>query len=275
MSFSDYLKRYSTINTQFLDDYSSIFKENYNEDTPLINSKILQNWLKLSKTTYYIAKIKENLRLNIDYIEKKVDKKGSHGGQNEKVYFLTPTAAKKFCMISKSPVAEEVRQYFIDVEKNYKNYILHVNESMQQKNKELMQNQKPKVSPEKGIIYVFRALDAEGENLFKIGRTISSKTRFNSYNSGLANNLEILMSYETDKPKQVETCVKTFMKDVQYRKYKEIYEVDLNIIRKTIEQCDKFSGKFTYMVKNQKKKPANYKNVKEGDKLFMMIPGGK
>jgi hypothetical protein len=36
--------------------------------------------------------------------------------------------------------------------------------------------------------------------------------------------------YETDNIDQVESCIKTYMKKAQYRKYKEVYQVDL-------EQC--------------------------------------
>ena len=46
------------------------------------------------------------------------------------------------------------------------------------------------------------------------------------------------MTYEADNIEQLESCVKVMMKKVQYRKYKEIYEVDLDIIRNVIKDCD-------------------------------------
>ena len=55
--------------------------------------------------------------------------------------------------------------------------------------------------------------------LYKIGKTINSKTRFSKHNSPLANDLEVLFQYETDNIDQVESCIKALMKKAQYRKY--------------------------------------------------------
>jgi hypothetical protein len=142
---------------------------------------------------------------------------------------------------------------------------------MQQKITQLENNQKPKVNAKKGIIYVFRAADAADENVFKIGRTISSKKRFSNYNSGLANDLEVFMTYETDNVKQLESCIKLHMKNAQYRKYKEIYQVDLNIIRAAIEGCDATIKEINDMIAKRRHKTGE-RLITETDKLFMLIP---
>ena len=67
--------------------------------------------------------------------------------------------------------------------------------------------------------------------LYKIGKTINSKTRFSKHNSPLANDLEIIFQYEAENIDQIESCIKSYMKRAQYIKYKEIYQVDLNIIK--------------------------------------------
>ena len=54
---------------------------------------------------------------------------------------------------------------------------------------------KPKINANKKIIYVFRALNTD-LTLYKIGKTINSKTRFSKHNSPMANDLEILFQYE-------------------------------------------------------------------------------
>jgi hypothetical protein len=48
--------------------------------------------------------------------------------------------------------------------------------------------------------------------LYKIGKTINSKSRFYKHNSPLANDLEVLFQYKTDNIDQVKSCIK-------YRKY--------------------------------------------------------
>ena len=109
------------------------------------------------------------------------------------------------------------------------------------------------------IIYVFKALNTD-LTLYKIGETINSKTRFNSHNSPLANDIKILYQYETENIDQVESCVKAHLKTAQYRKYKEIYQVNLGIIKNGSEggkidpndliymliQNDKFISQFFY-----------------------------
>ncbi len=51
------------------------------------------------------------------------------------------------------------------------------------------------------------------------------------------------------------------MKHAQYRKYKEVFQIDLKIIQKFIEQCDKNIN----IVKK-------YVNNQDGGNLFMYIP---
>ena len=81
----------------------------------------------------------------------------------------------------------------------------------------------------------------------------------------MANDIKILFEYETENIKQVESCIKILMKHAQYRKYKEIYQIDLNIIKKLIKQCD-----------NNINLVKDYTNNQKGGKnLFMYIPSNE
>ena len=108
------------------------------------------------------------------------------------------------------------RQYFIDIELAFYKFKNHIIESLNKKIEQLENNQKPKINSSKGLIYIFRALNTENATLYKIGRTISSKKRFNSHNSPLANVLEIIMTYEADNIEQLESCIKAMMKKAQF-----------------------------------------------------------
>jgi hypothetical protein len=70
-----------------------------------------------------------------------------------------------------------VQQYFLDLEialYKYKNYII---DGMNKKITQLENNQKTKINSNKKIIYIFKALNTD-LTLYKIGKTINSKTRF-------------------------------------------------------------------------------------------------
>ena len=116
---------------------------------------------------------------------------------------------------------------------------------------------------QKKIIYVFKALNTD-LTLYKIGKTINSKDRFIKHNSPLANYLEILFQYETDNIDQVELCAKALMKTAQY---KELYQIDLDIIKQIIKTCDLNVAEI-----NNKIKGGGTQNEDIKEKLFLLIP---
>ena len=239
MDFQTFITKYSFVNSKFVSDFYKIIKEDYIERFHefSIDSEILRKWLQLSIRQDFNDIIKKRYILGIDYTLEKIKKSKGSGGHNFEVITLTPEVAKKICLSSNSKKGKEVQQYFIDLEfalYKYKNYII---DGMNQKIKQFENNMKPKINSDKKIIYVFRALNTD-LNLYKIGKTINSKTRFVKHNSPLANDLEILFEYETENIDQVESCIKAQLKKGQYRKYKEIYQVDLDIIKKSIKNCD-------------------------------------
>jgi phage anti-repressor protein len=276
MNFETFINKYSFVNSKFVKDFYNIIKEDYIEryNEFLIDSELLRKWLKITTHIEFKKTIKNSYRINVDYQIKKIVKKEGSGGHNRDIIILTPEATKKICLMTKSKVGNDVRQYFIDIELafyKFKNYII---DGLNKKIEQLENNQKPKINTNKGIIYVFRALNTENATLYKIGRTINSKQRFNSHNSPLANDLEIIMTYEADNVIQLEQCVKTMMKKAQYRKYKEIYEVNLDIIRNVIKDCDVKLKEINNMIdkKNKKQKGGTIKNITENDKIYLLIP---
>jgi phage anti-repressor protein len=276
MDFKSFLVKYTTINSKFIEDFHNIVKEDYFEKYYdfLIDSEILRKWLKISIKQDFVNTIKKSYKINVDYKLEKIKKSEGSGGHNREVITLTPEATKKICLLTKSKVGNDVRQYFIDIELAFYKFKNHIIESLNKKIDQLENNQKPKINSTKGIIYVFRALNTENATLYKIGRTINSKKRFNSHNSPLANDLEIIMTYEADNVEQLESCVKTMMKKAKYRKYKEIYEVDLDIIKNVIKDCDVKLKEINNMIdkKNRKQKGGKLQKITEFDKIYLLIP---
>ena len=145
---------------------------------------------------------------------------------------------------------------------------------MNKKIQQLENNNKPKINAIKKIIYVFRALNTD-LTLYKIGKTINSQTRFSKHNSPMANDLEVLFQYETDNIDQVELCIKAYMKKAQYRKYKEIYRVDLDIIKKTIKNCDTEINEINKEIESKNKKQKGgkiFNKIDDKEILYLLIP---
>jgi len=276
MDFETFINRYSFINAKFVKDFYNIIKEDYIEryNEFLIDSEILRKWLEIINRRVFNDTIKKSYKKNIDYKIEKVKNSEGSGGHNLEKITLTPEASKKICLSTNSKMGGLVQQYFLDLEValyKYKNYII---DGMNMKIQQLENNQKPKINENKKIIYVFRALNTD-LTLYKIGKTINSKTRFSKHNSPMANDLEILFQYETDNIDQVEKCVKVFMKKAQYRKYKEIYQVDLDIIKKTIKNCDVEINEINKEIERKNKKQKGGKIINKIDEkeiLYLLIP---
>ena len=276
MDFEEFINKYSFVNSKFVKDFYNIIKEDYIEryNEFLIDSEILRKWLQIANRRIFNDTIKRSYKKNIDYKIEKVKKSEGSGGQNYEVITLTPEAAKKICLSTNSKMGGLVQQYFLDLEValyKYKNYII---EGMNKKIQQFENNQKPKINANKKIIYIFRALNTD-MTLYKIGKTINSKTRFSNHNSPMANDLEVLFQYETENIDQVELCIKAYMKKAQYRKYKEIYQVDLEIIKKTIKNCDIEINEINKEIEKKNKKQKGGKIVnKINDKeiLYLLIP---
>jgi superfamily II DNA or RNA helicase/phage anti-repressor protein len=239
LSFIDFLKKYSNVPNQFIDDFFSLidYKE-YESSEKIVDLDKVVKWLDINKGMAKKTLIK-SYRKNIDYIIKKVVKPKGSGGHNAEIILLTIRCFKKFCQLTRSKHGDDVRNYFIDVEytlNKYKNYII---EGLSDKIDTIKKGKKPKVNPEKAIIYIFKTANSPENSLYKIGRTKDLTKRLQSHQSSLSEDIEILFYLETDDAKVVESCIKNFAKKYQYRKYKEVYEVNIDILKLLAAQCEK------------------------------------
>ena len=238
ITFINFLKKYSTIPNQFLDDFYKIFSHttiNSNEINIDLDNVI--KWLHIQKHGAKNTLLK-SYKKDIDYQIKRVIKKKGTGGQKKEIIMISIHCFKKICQLTKSQMGNQVREYFIQVESllnKYKDYII---EGMQDKITKLEKDQKPKVNPEKGVIYIFQTPNSTENSLYKIGRTKDLKKRLQSHQSPLSHDIEVLFYYESENIIKIEKCIKLLMKEYQYRKYKEVYKINIDIIKSLIESCD-------------------------------------
>lgn len=235
VNLKEYLKKYSTIGSAFIDDFYSLYDYKTNDDDFVIDIEILSKWLKAEK-----KHLKETLTnsyiKNIDYTVSKKDI--NTGGRKSELILLTPDCMKRLCMASRTKKAEEVRTYFIELEKHinkYKNYII---DGLSKKIIDFEEDQKPIPNPQGGVIYVLQSQN-DLPDIYKIGRTKSFKNRLKVHHSSHADNIKVKLVYETDDIDSVENCLKGILKNSQYKKRKEFYQIKIDDLRKLIKDCDK------------------------------------
>jgi len=259
---NEFLKQFSTLPKKFIDDFFMIAKENYDDNELIINFEIICEWLNTRKEHLKRLLIK-NFEKNFDYTETKKKKKqvNSTGLTTYHEIFITPNCFKEICMISLTVRAKEVRKYFIEMERLIKTYHETIKKDMYKQIGILQNNQKPKLNITGGIIYIIKALDSN-DSLYKIGKTGNIKNRLNNYNTGNANDIEPIFILKVDNVNSVESCIKNACKSRQYRKYKEIYQIDIDVLKEVITTCDNL---ITFVEKkgDKKTKKETKLNIKE------------
>jgi hypothetical protein len=131
-----------------------------------------------------------------------------------------------------------------------KNYVI---DALDKKISILENNQKPIPNNKSGIIYVLKT-DHDIVNLYKLEKTKKFKEKIRTHNSSHIDNVDIVHIYETNYIDKVEKCLKNVLLTKQYRKRKEFYQIDLDILKELIQSCDKMSLKVRKNNKNIKQK---------------------
>ena len=238
MNLINFLKTYSKINNNFIDDFFGLYnpEDKYNFS---INLEDIAKWMNSNKSDLKDTLL-NSYKENLDY---KIIKGKSNGlkGKPKDTILLTPKCFKLMAMQSRTKKAVQVREYYYELEQvidQYKEYII---KGLEDKIKKLENNQKPKINPSKGVIYILETSDGIGH--YKVGKTKNLKQRLTQYNGDKKDDIIPLYVYETDDIDVIEQCIKTYAKKYQYRKYKEIYKADINMLKDLINDCGEFNEK--------------------------------
>jgi phage anti-repressor protein len=249
ISLSEYLKKYSTISSSFIDDFYGLYKYNTDESDFVIDLEVLAKWLKAEKK--HLKETLSNTYINnIDY---KVSKKEINtGGRKSELILLTPDCMKRLCMSSRTKKAEEVRTYFIELEKHIDKYKSYIIDGLSLKIGNLESDIKPIHNPKKGVIYVLRS-NGDLADVYKIGKTKEFKKRLTVHQTSHSENIKVKLIYETNDIDSVETCLKGILKNSQYKKNKEFYQIKLDDLKVLIKGCDDLRLKAKYSTTRSKK----------------------
>ena len=258
MKLKEFLKKYSTLSNAFIDDFHNIYTfDEENENDFIINIDIVTKWLVSTK-----SRLKETLvrsyNKNIDYKVSK-EKVGKISKSNKEIIMLTPDCFKRLCLVSKTKKSEEVRTYFIELEKildKYKKYIIN---AMKKQIEVLENNQKEIPDNIASMVYILKSpKDIDG--IYRLGKTDDFKKRLQNYNSANSDKMEVVMVYETKFATEVEDCVISQIKKHRYKKRKDFYEVNVDIIKEIINTCDRMTLKYKKKIEKSKKQDGGSTN---------------
>ena len=252
----EFLMTFSTLPKKFIKDFYMIAKEKYTDNEFIIDIELIVNWLNIRKDNLKRV-LTQNFEEDYDYTIEKQYIKMKMGMKIKEEILLTPNCFKELCMISQSKRAKEVRKYFIEMEKLIKRYYETIKEAMYKEIGLLKHNQKPKTGlPKGGVLYVIEAQNSE-VTLYKIGKSGDIKERLVRYNTGNANDIKLLFVIPVKDIKIAEDCIKRSCKRFQYRKYKEVYQINYDILVDSLEKCqiltDGLAKHFTEQTKKESK----------------------
>jgi len=242
MLFTEFLQKYSSLNNEFINDFHTIYNPDNPSDDFLINLDVANKWLGSAKCRLKNTLIKSYVK-NMDYTISKLQNTKKISKSNPEIILLTSDCFKQLCLVSKTTKAREVRTYFIEVEKllnKYKDYII---KEMKSTINILENNQKEPQQNVKGVVYVLRSFkDIDG--IYRLGQTEKFKQRIANYNSANSDNVKVLYIFETKNSKKVQDCVIAQIKEKRYKKRKDFYQIDLNLLKQMIKDCDCFTLKY-------------------------------
>jgi len=257
-SAKEYVKRFTTVPVSFVDELFEMISESTRQSDIVIDLEKIAQWLLIRKSSI-MRTLKESYVLNVDYTIRrernpKNTKYGSNRWNNVKV---SPTCFKELAMRSNSKNSALVRMYLLQVEDAFISYRTQTMEGMKRDIHTLLNNQKPTAAldaGQRGYVYMIRmkdgvtpesaaALGASGstasrEEAVKIGMTRRTLgERLKGYNTGFADNADVLFQVQTDDVVAVERCIKALAQPKQYRGQKEVYMIDVDIMKKVIDGC--------------------------------------
>jgi phage anti-repressor protein len=256
IEMEDFLKKFSSVPSGFIKDFFNIAKEEYNDNEHKINLNTVVKWLSVIKVNLKRLLVSK-FENKYDYLitKEKVMNKNNQGANYIENIMITPNCFKELCMISQTPKAKEVRKYFLEVERLIKKYNEDIKFALLKQIGLLKTNQKPKVDVGGGMVYILLAMNTD-VTAYKIGRSDGLKERLSTYNSGNANDVEPLFMMRVKDLHQVEGCLKNILKKYQYRKRKEIYEIDLDVLKELMTGCDEFTDSMSRKIGSMTKAKA-------------------
>ena len=243
-----FLKRHTAVSDSFVDDFYGLVDPTASKKAFSVDAAAAAKWLKMTKSNFVRALRMYGFEAGKDYTSVVDDAPEKASGRRPRghpthIVRLTTECMKGVCMALNTPKSREVRGYFIAAEEALIRYQDELQAGLQRRIAELERNQRGPAAARAlqgsapGVIYVARAARPE-LSVFKVGRTKDLAQRLRSHEAALAHGLEIVFVFKTQNMEAVEACVKALLRPRQYKKYKEVYQMGLDTIKRIIDTCE-------------------------------------
>ena len=271
----DFIVKRSNIPKKFLQDFFNLGGDSYGDAYKNINFDDIVKWLDVQKN-HLKRLLTNNFVIIDDYTEEKILVKNKKRGANyvSKI-MLTPDCFKELCMLSQTEKAKGIRKYYIVAEGLLRD---HFEQIINELNKELGLIKNNLKKPKEiigGHVYILKAMNTTQKDMYKLGNSDDMKKRLRVYNTGNANNIEPLFVMKVDDINKVEGCIKNLAKEYQYKKNKEVYNIDFDFLKKLCIKCKNFikqlEKEFINDMKTTKTKLKMIKNKTNINTSFYMI----
>lgn len=221
------------------------------QNQQLIDLDVVCKWLRCSKPALILT-LKRSYIDGVDYILKKAPNPNrAKYGNNYKLVLITPSCFKELAMRTASKNGDTMRRYFIEVEDAFLKYRNHTIKGLETDVAELLNNQAPRIPKSRpGYVYIVQA--KEGTTLYKVGKATHLQSRMDTYITGRSDDIKILYQVQTDFMTDVEKCVATLCQSKKYRKRKEVYNNDLDMLKEIMKTCAELRSKVTRVIDKRK-----------------------
>lgn len=228
-----------------------MFNENTLQSDIVIDLDTVVKWLKCTKRGL-VDTLKRSYTEGVDYIiNKSANPSRKKYGNNYKRVLITPACFKELAMRTASKNGDMMRRYFIEIEDAFLKYRNQTIKGLETDISELLHNQAPRIKPARpGYVYVVLAKD--NTTLHKVGKATQLQSRMDTYNSGHADNVKILYQIQTDYMDDVEKCIATLCREKRYRKRKEVYNIDIDILKEVMSTCASLRSKVSRSINRQR-----------------------
>lgn len=221
LTLKDFLKKFTAIPAKFIDEYY-VFYEKCDNNKFGIPIEDVMTYLKITNLKKFQERIRDNYTLHIDYEIIRIRQKSTQGVKDAN-YMISFECFEKIAMNSTTKKGAEFRDYFVMLRKFIDYYKDHISSKLL----ELTQTNK----------FIYILLVNKDKNIFKLGRTKDMRKRLQTYATGKDTHPDIKFIMIVDDEKTVEKCTKLFAKPLQYKANKELYQTELDTLKKLVFDC--------------------------------------